>query len=119
MIAPRIGNVHSEVVDTRCVGIIAVAPVALIIGAALQFAPGAHAGALYQGTIPLAAAALTVSRARRKHARALRLCHCRTGPPPRCLVKRYSQKARGAALVRSGNRPKSKTPPNRGALCPL
>jgi drug/metabolite transporter (DMT)-like permease len=32
------------------------APVALIIGAALQFAPVAHAGALYQGTVPLAAA---------------------------------------------------------------
>jgi len=32
------------------------APVALIIGAALQFAPVAHAGALYQGTVPLAVA---------------------------------------------------------------
>jgi drug/metabolite transporter (DMT)-like permease len=34
------------------------APVALIIGAALQFAPVAHAGALYQGTVPLAVACL-------------------------------------------------------------
>lgn len=34
------------------------APVALIIGAALQFAPIAHAGALYQGTVPLAVACL-------------------------------------------------------------
>jgi drug/metabolite transporter (DMT)-like permease len=32
------------------------APVALVIGAALQFAPVAHAGALYQGTVPLAVA---------------------------------------------------------------
>lgn len=34
------------------------APVALIIGVALQFAPVAHAGALYQGTVPLAVACL-------------------------------------------------------------
>jgi drug/metabolite transporter (DMT)-like permease len=34
------------------------APVPLIIGAALQFAPVAHAGALYQGTVPLAVACL-------------------------------------------------------------
>jgi drug/metabolite transporter (DMT)-like permease len=34
------------------------APVALVIGAALQFAPVAHAGALYQGTVPLAVACL-------------------------------------------------------------
>ena len=34
------------------------APVALAIGAALQFAPVAHAGALYQGTVPLAVACL-------------------------------------------------------------
>jgi drug/metabolite transporter (DMT)-like permease len=34
------------------------APVALIIGAPLQFAPVAHAGALYQGTVPLAVACL-------------------------------------------------------------
>jgi len=32
------------------------APVALVIGAALQFAPVAHAGALYQGTVPFAVA---------------------------------------------------------------
>ena len=32
------------------------APVALVIGAALLFAPVAHAGALYQGTVPLAVA---------------------------------------------------------------
>jgi drug/metabolite transporter (DMT)-like permease len=31
-------------------------PVALVIGAALQFAPVAHAGALYQGTVPVAVA---------------------------------------------------------------
>jgi drug/metabolite transporter (DMT)-like permease len=34
------------------------APVPLIIGAALQFAPVAHAGTLYQGTVPLAVACL-------------------------------------------------------------
>jgi drug/metabolite transporter (DMT)-like permease len=34
------------------------APVALVIGAALQFAPVAHAGALYQGTVPLATVCL-------------------------------------------------------------
>jgi drug/metabolite transporter (DMT)-like permease len=34
------------------------APVALVIGAGLQFAPVAHAGALYQGTVPLATACL-------------------------------------------------------------
>lgn len=34
------------------------APVPLVIGAALQFAPVAHAGALYQGTVPLAVACL-------------------------------------------------------------
>lgn len=34
------------------------APVALIIGVALQFAPVAHAGALYQGAVPLAVACL-------------------------------------------------------------
>jgi drug/metabolite transporter (DMT)-like permease len=36
------------------------APVALVIGAALQFAPVAHAGALYQGTVPLAVACVAV-----------------------------------------------------------
>ena len=42
------------------------APVALVIGAALQFAPVADAGALYQGTVPLAVAcvAATVLRER-------------------------------------------------------
>lgn len=34
------------------------APVALIIGVGLQFAPTAHAGALYQGFVPLAVACL-------------------------------------------------------------
>jgi drug/metabolite transporter (DMT)-like permease len=34
------------------------APVALIIGLALRFAPVAHAGALYQGVVPLAVAGL-------------------------------------------------------------
>jgi drug/metabolite transporter (DMT)-like permease len=34
------------------------APVALIIGVGLRFAPAAHAGALYQGTVPLAVACL-------------------------------------------------------------
>src|SRR6516225_3895362 len=37
------------------------APVALIIGAALEFAPVAHAGALYQGTVPLAVACLAAT----------------------------------------------------------
>jgi drug/metabolite transporter (DMT)-like permease len=34
------------------------APVVLVIGAGLQFAPVAHAGALFQGTVPLAVACL-------------------------------------------------------------
>ena len=34
------------------------APIVLIIGAGLQFAPVAHAGALFQGTVPLAVACL-------------------------------------------------------------
>ena len=34
------------------------APVALIVGMGLRFAPTAHAGALYQGIVPLAVACL-------------------------------------------------------------
>ena len=43
------------------------APVALIIGAALQFAPVLHAGALYQGTVPLAVACLAAIVFERAH----------------------------------------------------
>ena len=34
------------------------APVALIVGVGLRFAPAAHAGVLYQGVVPLAVACL-------------------------------------------------------------
>jgi drug/metabolite transporter (DMT)-like permease len=37
------------------------APVALVIGVGLRFAPAAHAGALYQGVVPLAVASLATS----------------------------------------------------------
>jgi drug/metabolite transporter (DMT)-like permease len=48
------------------------APVALIIGAALQFAPVAHAGALYQGTVPLAVACLAAIVLKERIARSRR-----------------------------------------------
>jgi drug/metabolite transporter (DMT)-like permease len=48
------------------------APVALIIGAALQFAPVAHAGALYQGTVPLAVACLATIVLKERIARSRR-----------------------------------------------